>query len=653
MIASVNHNIAASAVQRQLSQHGSRLTKSFERLASGKRINRAADDAVGLSMSHNHQVKSRGLQQYHRNVMVAQNVLSTAEGGVQNISAILLRLKEWTVQAADGTVTDRNRTAIQKAVDAFVSEVDSIVELTKFNGRMLLDGSYDVDVYLPGDKLSIVLNTGSEHNGLTAVELGLIQPKSLSTSFSRGGVSSDVGPDTELNSLDQVIPDLRAGDVIHINGTLPDGSSIDENASFVYDGEGTTMEDLIREINSAFQPRDTNRGATASIVQDEDGNYTGVLRLTDNSLPTSGNLSQTNMRLTVVPGPNFRPPILTGNALDFSSPLSVTGDVGFSFISLRNDEELMDLDDVAEGGRIRLGTAQATVTGDDVVSLPHEIDDTNDEFVVEIINDGISTGQKIVTLTPGEFDLDELVTNINSALDDAFGEHKVEARANNGTITFTTVDYTDTLRLEGVSALADLGFVSTFESEDGNNGRYESIDVLVGELNRLIANNSNLSGKITAKEEGSQIGFEGTGEITSLDIHGGTLNRLEFPTPTPNDYTRSLFDPADFTVTQAGGSLDVSTREAALNSISIVDTAIDIVGRFLVNVGGLSARFTRVESTLSSEILNTENVVSVISDTDYAVEIAQLTRDQILQQSGLALLAQANIMSEAVLSLLP
>ncbi len=666
MIASVNHNIAESVVQRALSQHGNQLTKSLERLASGKRINRAADDAAGLSIMKKQEARSRGLRQYRRNTLVAQRILATAEGGAQNISSILLQLKEWSVQAANDTLTRTDRVAIQAAVNAFVNEVDFITASTKFNDRILLDGSYDIDVYLPGENSEIVLNTGSDQNGLTATELGLIQTRSLWLPFTKDGVASEVTPDTLLNSLDKVIPKLNAGDIIHINGTLPNGLDIDPN-TFLTFTDDTTLDDLLIEINDAFNATDLNNGATAEIEQDVNGEYTGVLRLTDNSLPSSIGSSQTSIELSMQPGPGSVPPILTGEAIEtplFLDIVDYVGIIDFGFVSL-DDEEILDLDStevtsLRPYNRARFTRNNAIIYNTSDIEFPYEVNETNNEFLAEIINDGVSTGQKTITLTSGSFNKEALEVNINNAFAEVGCEVRASVNSNNSSrarVNIRTQDFADSLVLEDFGALASLGFTGTLESDSGrgggNNGSYESLDVLVTKLNEEISWHNRFGDKIIATTDGNSISFEGIG-ITSLDIRGSALSRLGFSTtPDPNASIRSMYDPAPFEPSPEGGSLDVRTRESAIKAIATIDAAIEIVGRFLSNIGGLSARFEKVESTLSSDILGVDNIISIIGDTDYAKETARLVRSQILQQAGLALLAQANIVPQLVWSLLP
>lgn len=137
----INQNIAAYNAHRNLTLTDNMLSKSLERLSSGLRINRAADDAAGLSISEKLRSQVRGLQQAVRNAQDGISLIQTAEGALAETHSILQRMRELAVQAANGTLTEGDRTAIQKEVDALIDEINRISTSTKFNEKALLDGT--------------------------------------------------------------------------------------------------------------------------------------------------------------------------------------------------------------------------------------------------------------------------------------------------------------------------------------------------------------------------------------------------------------------------------------------------------------------------------------------------------------------------------
>ncbi len=137
----VQHNMQAANTNRQLGISGGIKAKSIEKLSSGYKINRAADDAAGLSISEKMRFQVRGLNKASSNASDGVSLIQTAEGALNEVHAILNRMKELSVQAANDTNTSVDRESIQKEINELTSEVDRIASSTQFNTMNLLDGS--------------------------------------------------------------------------------------------------------------------------------------------------------------------------------------------------------------------------------------------------------------------------------------------------------------------------------------------------------------------------------------------------------------------------------------------------------------------------------------------------------------------------------
>jgi len=138
----INHNISALNTHRQMGVNAGNLSKNVEKLSSGYRINRAADDAAGLSISERMRAQIRGMNQAARNSQDGISLIQTAEGSLQTVNDMLVRIKELATQSANGTydsTNDRNR--LQEEVDELLKEIVNIKDNTKFNGIELLKGS--------------------------------------------------------------------------------------------------------------------------------------------------------------------------------------------------------------------------------------------------------------------------------------------------------------------------------------------------------------------------------------------------------------------------------------------------------------------------------------------------------------------------------
>lgn len=138
----VQHNMAALNTNRQLGVSNTNLSKATEKLSSGYRINRAGDDAAGLSISEKMRGQIRGLDQASQNAEDGVSLIQTAEGAMNEIHSILQRMRELTVQAANDTNVTDDRTAIGKEQSQLTEEIKRIASQTEFNTQKLLDGTF-------------------------------------------------------------------------------------------------------------------------------------------------------------------------------------------------------------------------------------------------------------------------------------------------------------------------------------------------------------------------------------------------------------------------------------------------------------------------------------------------------------------------------
>ncbi|MBI2602290.1 MAG: flagellin FliC [Deltaproteobacteria bacterium] len=149
-------NVSSLIAQRHLRNTRKLLDTSIERLASGYRINRSGDDAAGLAISEKLQAKTRGLVQAQRNASDGVSLIQVAEGGLNEVQNILIRLRELGVQAASDTVGVKERRYLNEEYQALKEELDRIANATEFNGTFLLDGtggSLDFQINTEGSNL--------------------------------------------------------------------------------------------------------------------------------------------------------------------------------------------------------------------------------------------------------------------------------------------------------------------------------------------------------------------------------------------------------------------------------------------------------------------------------------------------------------------
>lgn len=189
----IQHNIAALNAHRQLGVNNTAAGKSLERLSSGFRINRAADDAAGLAISEKMRSQIRGLNQAIRNAQDGISLVQTAEGATQEIHSMLQRMRELAVQAASGTYTDDDRAALQDEVDQLIEEIDRIAKNTEFNTLTLLSGGITDSAIQVGANADQTIEI--EIASLTVSEIGI-----SGLSISSGGSAQDA-----ISTIDDAI----------------------------------------------------------------------------------------------------------------------------------------------------------------------------------------------------------------------------------------------------------------------------------------------------------------------------------------------------------------------------------------------------------------------------------------------------------------
>ncbi len=194
----INTNVPSLNSQRVLALQKAGLEKTLERLSSGQRINKAADDAAGLAISEKLKAEIRSMRQAGRNANDGVSMIQTAEGGMNEVSNILVRLRELSIQAASDTVGDTERGFTDKEFQNMVEEVQRIAEVTRFNGLNLLNGKggqLEIQVGTSNNPLQDRMIYDSGMSDATAAKLGLIGLN----------VKSKVDAQTNLDVLDVAI----------------------------------------------------------------------------------------------------------------------------------------------------------------------------------------------------------------------------------------------------------------------------------------------------------------------------------------------------------------------------------------------------------------------------------------------------------------
>ena len=194
----VNQNVAAFNAYRNLSVTDGQMAKSLEKLSSGYRINRAADDAAGLVNSEALRAQVNGLKVATRNAQDGISVAQTAEGALNEVHSILQRMRDLAVQRANGSNGTTATSAIDAEYSALASEIGRIGTSTKFNGNVLLGGAFNKDFQVGSDAgdtvtfdlTSVDLGTVSTALGVTAASIATVDTQIDAVSTARGTIGA-------------------------------------------------------------------------------------------------------------------------------------------------------------------------------------------------------------------------------------------------------------------------------------------------------------------------------------------------------------------------------------------------------------------------------------------------------------------------------
>ena len=293
----VQHNMQAMNANRMLNVTTGQQAKSTEKLSSGYRINRAADDAAGLTISEKMRKQIRGLDQASTNAQDGVSSVQTAEGALTEVHSMLQRMNELAVQASNGTNSEDDRQAIQDEISQLTTEIDRVAETTKFNEIYLLKG----------DKSGT-----TKTNTLAAHDAGLAGKLSESvdgkTTFTADALK--VGSSVKIAGTEyKIVGSAKAADYTDLKGytATADDKIIRADQTYTYDGVATAWKDEAGNTvaNFAATAGDTlvRGGATTTIMGDKANNYTAstmdAVKTAINALAVDGKVSINGKEYTV------------------------------------------------------------------------------------------------------------------------------------------------------------------------------------------------------------------------------------------------------------------------------------------------------------------------------------------------------------------
>ena len=704
----INTNVKALTAQASMSNVEKLTATTMERLSTGLRINSAKDDAAGLAITNRMTSQIRGYAVAIRNSNDGISMAQTAEGAMGQVTNMLQRMRELSVQAATGSVNDQDRTSIQQEVDQLKAEIDNIATKTNHNNIKLLDGSAG----------KIVLQTGTNANDTMDIAFGSVKTKDIGMG-SRASLSS-VSTSFAANAA----PALADGDLI-LNGVVV-GASLatdDTKSSAANASSAISKAAAINRVSAQSGVHATVADTVAYGTVMTAAASNGTIKI--NGVDTATVYTTDDAELS-------RAAVMT--AIN-----NISGQTGVKAINTHDDNQGVVL--VAADGRnieLDLGSMTAAATGlgaSNVYEGTYELN-TLDGSAINVSsnvsgtlsNSGLNFGSfaadtaQAVSLVrnpqataaapvagtsagteTGVFNGNTLVLNgvgidAANANDDQSSNTVVDSSSKAASAIAIAAAINKKTGMTGVSATAEpnlikgsgftagtvtalnLNGVDVAISLDANSNRDDVMTAINAAQGKTGVTASAWGEGITlTAADGRNISISSDAtDAAALGLTGVTIGTAGDDTDAVTHYsTVKLSSDKAFTVESGsegndnfaalgfrrgsfGGSdnalkiadLDVTTQAGATEALKAIDAALNTVAADQAKAGAFQNRLDAVVSNLTESNQNMSASRSRILDTDYATETSNMAKSQIISQAATAMLAQANQSAQSVLSLL-
>nr|WP_320113731.1 flagellin [uncultured Desulfuromonas sp.] len=716
MALTINTNVMSLNAQRNLGVSQNELAQSMQRLSSGLRINSAKDDAAGLGISDRMTAQIRGLNQAARNANDGISLAQTAEGALQESTNLLQRMRELAVQSANDTNSASDRASLQAEVDQLKQEMSRIANTTTFNGKNLLDGSLSSAQFQVGananetisfgiqsaqsDNLGANLLTTDNDAGIEAAvqsggqivaggavgDFGAVLPYLKDETFTvtdADGVSStlvalssepDVGTIVdEINAADAGVSAsgfneivlsgfsgslLANGDTIDIHNENSDVGTVSLVAGTDFTiADGTLLSSGLTKLEAEGYEAEYDADAdTITLSIEKADNITVVVEDQDDVV---GNIDVTGLAGGAA-----------ANAIDTNTPTVVTAQ---GTLTLSMDEGVSVSSDVTDGSGL-FGATQFDADGELITVGGNAVEAQTLTIVgpegsapsVSIAQN--ATANAIATAVNAE----SATTGVSAT---ASTEATLSGLSANGTVTFglkgqgnSVVEISATVTSDDLSSLAQAindnsGTTGISAEISGSNNEIiltqaSGYDINIQDFTHSDTDTQTIDftggqgTALTLTDDGTGVYDSGTvgGEVTfSASDHFNITSSLAavsgsiFATDAGAANTSELSSIAD---------LDISTVEGSADAIVAIDGALAQIDTLRGDLGAVQNRFESTIANLQNVSENLSAARSRILDADISQETSNMTKQNILQQAGVSILAQANQAPQLALSLL-
>ncbi len=681
----INTNLLALNTQLQLQKSAMSQQTAMARLSSGLRINSAKDDAAGLAISNRMTSQTKGLAVAVRNAGDAQSLSQTAEGALSSIGDNLQRIRELALQSANGTNTAADRQSIQVEVQQLKDQIQSVATDTNFNGKKLLDGTFGTTVFQTGANVGQTISVAI--SGATTAQMGSGQNSGISTAaLSLAGANGGAAHANSMAAGDLIINGVQVGAALAgadgASSANQDHSSIaiaaainlvstQSNVTAVVNAntvKGTAIAAGVAMPAAAVAM--TLNGTTINISGSGDANNllsdlqgaVDAINLKQGQTGVTASIDPKNLgagiSLTAADGRNI---VIGGAAATtygigaadtYSGSVTLVSQGGADITITSNTGESLE----------NVGIETGTYSASQASAVSSQVSNSGNAMATgDLVINGIAVGGSYAsydTASTANQNLSAIaIAHAINLVSDTTG---VTAKAGPTTVTSTGVSANTggAITINGVSITTAAGTTGTTAEQvslyvDAINAKsaQTGVHAVVNDASKfsLVADD----GRNIETTALAGAGLAAASTKGSIQLSSG--NQINLSTNTgdiENNTGLTVGTYGSGTSGQLVQDIDVSTVAGANLAVQSVDNALAFVNAQRANMGAVQ---NRLDSTISNLQLNSQNLTSAnsrITDADFAVETGNLSRSQILQQAGTAMLAQANSSTQGVLSLL-
>ena len=706
----INTNVSSLTAQRALADSKADLDTAMERLATGSKINSAADDAAGLAMTQRMTAQVRGLAMAIKNANDGQALTQSVEGALAEVSDMLQRMRELALQAANGTNSSADRTFLQSEINLLVQEVTRVATNTRYNGELILDGTFlnksmQVGIEEGENIIFSVPSVAAESVGAhTLVGNGL-------GALAAGQDPATLTGDAALQNPSTIADDIE---IFGYLGTKETASSIGDSAKeTAVKINNLTGETGVRAYAKTYAALSSSSATAKTYSVKINGYQTGNFVISSGDAENAVDAINQISGATGVTASSANNKVILfdsdGDDITIENTQTLAGHSDLVVEKLGEDGAITNVIGDAVSLQISGANDASRVTGTLKMVSPNAF--SIDQKAVnqkETITTGTVTGYDgLLTVSDGTTTVTKnYASGSPSNLDAVLAD--IRAHASYGDLLFTVdkaANGTD-LEFNYKAAGADyqvetitpgtLGSITTVVISDGNSATsdisigspggsgYASVDAL---LTAIKANGNYGAQGFTAHKsyDGTKIELiwktPGKQANAATIAFGGVTNEAIATSaagqgsPLPSRATYTAVDGSatlgSIAITTNGVNslgyykentntanlknlteVNITTMVKAGDSLSILDAALDKVAQMRSDLGAIENRLAYTVSNLMNIAEKTADARSRLDDADFALESARLAKAQVIQQAGTSMLSQANQMTQLVLELL-